>query len=333
MEEPTSSNSLSLPNVGRTPTQGPKVSVVMAVHNGARYLGDSVDSVLRQTLPALELIIVDDGSTDSTPALLRQFSAIDPRIRVITLRHGGLPKALNVGIQTSASEFIARMDADDLCMPHRLERQYEFLSANSGVVAVGTQIRDIDDAGFPIADSRSLPLDHAGIDAWNLRGGGGINHPSSMIRRSQLATIGGYRDEFSTAQDLDLFLRLAEVGQLANLSETLLCYRRHLGMAGVQRQIEQRANAIRACHDAHKRRGLEFEPGRLPKVLFPAPPDQRRFWALAAMGNGYFQTSWRQSKALLLNHPFAWQSWDTLLRHSLRFGWWLCVKRPRLKRG
>lgn len=296
----------------------PKVSVVMPVYNGERYLRQAVDSIFGQTLMELELMVVDDGSSDLTPNVLRQLGEADPRMLVLRLAHQGLTKALNAGIRVARAEFVARMDADDICLSVRLDRQLQFLVANPEIVAVGTQVIDIDDAGLPIADSRSLPLDHEVIDKWNLNGGGGINHPSSMFRRSALEGVGGYREQFSTAQDLDMFLRLAEVGRLANLSEPLLFYRRHLQMAGVSRKEEQRAMAVQACRDAHERRGMEFSPDAMPTVLFPSAADQRRYWGLAALGNGYFATSWRHAKALIRDQPGSWQGWDLLLCHIMR---------------
>ena len=122
-----------------------KVSVVMPVRDGERFVAEAIGSVLGQTVSDLELIVVDDGSTDSTPALLA--GVADPRVRVLTQPPSGLAPALNAGCAEAAAPVIARMDADDVALPDRLEWQLAFLDAHPDVALLGGGIVLVDEEG------------------------------------------------------------------------------------------------------------------------------------------------------------------------------------------
>src|SRR6476659_7403647 len=118
----------------------PRVSVVMPVHNGGAYLALAIESILRQTYGDFEFVIVDDGSTDATPQVIRGVQAADPRVRTYTQARSGLVASLNRGCREARGSYIARMDADDLAAPERLARQVEFLDRHAGVAMVGSAV-------------------------------------------------------------------------------------------------------------------------------------------------------------------------------------------------
>src|SRR5262249_36170786 len=134
---------------------------------------------------------------------------------------------LNEGMRAARGEFIARMDADDVSLSQRFDRQVEYLRRQPDCVAVGCDMLMIDPDGDPLSKV-THDVEHEAIEANLLTGGlGVIAHPASMVRRSALLAVGGYREEFESIEDFDLWLRLAELGRLANLPEILFKYRLH----------------------------------------------------------------------------------------------------------
>jgi glycosyltransferase involved in cell wall biosynthesis len=190
------------------------------------FLPAALDSILQQTCHDLELIAVDDESTDGSLPYLRQVAAVDSRMILVENEHRGVTAALNDGLRRASGEFIARMDADDRSHRERIAQQLDFLRRHPAVVAVGCWVRRIDEDGDVIAIGR-WPESHADIYCGLLRGCGGLPHPGAMMRRAAVLEVGGYREQFRLAQDKDLWLRLAEQGQLANLPLVLLDYREH----------------------------------------------------------------------------------------------------------
>jgi GT2 family glycosyltransferase/radical SAM superfamily enzyme YgiQ (UPF0313 family)/Tfp pilus assembly protein PilF len=200
----------------------PKISVVMSVFNGASYLEEAITSILQQTFASFELIIVNDASTDATPEILGKFD--DCRIRVITNPGNlGLTKSLNIGMEAARGKYIARMDADDISLPHRLELQWQFLEKHTDYALVGSPYYQMDEQGRISGLIRVLTGDadlKAGLKQQNWFG-----HGSVMMRREALQQVGGYDEHFTYAQDYDLWLRMSEHFHLANLEEPLYCWR------------------------------------------------------------------------------------------------------------
>ncbi len=232
----------------------PRVSALITVRNGERYLQQAVRSILDQDLRDLELVVVDDGSTDRTPAILAELAAGDPRMRVVTQPAMGIPQAANRGLVECRGGFIARMDADDVALPQRFRRQLAYLE-ETGHVCVGSYVEYIDEKGRYLTTLR-VPTEDADIQSRTLRGHGAIYHPSAMIRREALDRIGGYDETFEVALDLDLWLRLGEIGTLGNVPEPLLRYRLHAKSASETRRYRQRELARLACERAWERRGV-----------------------------------------------------------------------------
>jgi glycosyltransferase involved in cell wall biosynthesis len=233
----------------------PTVSVLMPVHNAEPYLARAVDSILGQTFAEFEFLIIDDGSTDRSRATLERYAAREPRIHLVSRPNTGYTIALNELLGLARGEFVARMDADDVALPHRLAHQVAFLRQHPDVVCVGSAVHFIDAAG------RLLRAGHPGMEHEEilkraLAGDCALNHPSVLMRRAALVSVGGYRPEFEPAEDLDLWLRLGEVGRLATLSEVLMQYRQHARSFSEQYQRRQLERSAAAVRDARRRRGL-----------------------------------------------------------------------------
>jgi len=234
---------------------GNSLSVLTTVYNAEKYIQAAVESILNQTYADFEFIIINDGSTDGTLALLEGFAVQDKRIRLISRENKGLVASLNEGLELVNTPLIARMDADDIAMPNRLEEQVAFLKLNPDVVVVGGSVIIIDDEGRELT-SLSPAKDDATLQDYAIRGHCPIDHPAAMIRTEVIKMQGGYRPDFYPAEDLDLWLRLAEVGKLANLGSVVIKYRFLDNSISSTLAEKQFLAAKRACHDACKRRKI-----------------------------------------------------------------------------
>jgi glycosyltransferase involved in cell wall biosynthesis len=233
----------------------PLVSVLLPVRNGEAYLAEAVESVLAQTLAELELIAVDDRSEDGTPRLLRRFAERDPRVRIVTGPAQGVAAACESGLATARGALVARMDGDDVALPTRLEEQVEFLRSHPLVAAVGSAVRLVDGRGDVFREVH-YPTDDATMRRV-LKHAAPIAHPAATIRRSALAAVGGYRSVLPGAEDYDLWLRLSECYELANLDAVLLHYRVHAGQASFTSIGGQVVGAVAARASAAARhRGM-----------------------------------------------------------------------------
>ena len=243
-------------------SETPRVSVVMAVRNGVPYLEQAVDSILAQTLTDFEFVIIDDGSTDSTPEILERYQAADHRVRVYHQENMGLTPSLNRGWARARGAYLARMDSDDIAFPQRLEQQVGFLDRHPEVAVVGSSVMRIDELGREIKWS-ACPTSHAKI-VHALAEYNCFTHPTVMLRKDALAVVGGYREAYRQAQDYDLWLRLAERHQLANLADPLLYYRVYAGQVSVRDLEQQIISVVGARAAARERRltGSDRTPAR-----------------------------------------------------------------------
>jgi Glycosyl transferase family 2 len=215
----------------------PRVSVVMSVFNGQAFLTEAVESILAQTFSHFEFIIIDDGSTDSTPALLAQYAKRDDRVRVFPQKNIGRAESLNRGIGLSGSTYIARMDGDDIALPKRLEEQVHFLERHPDVGLLGGAYEMFGTNGRVLRTVR-LPLEDSEIRAAMLRDNP-ICHPAVMMRKDVVLASGGYRKALLDADDYDLWLRMAERTRLANLDEVVLRYRIHANQVSIRDSMHQ----------------------------------------------------------------------------------------------
>lgn len=218
----------------------PGVSVVMPVRDGARHVGEALDSILRQGFRDLECIVCDDGSADGTPAILARIAAEDARLRVLRLPRAGIVAALNAGLAAARAAWVARMDADDIAAPDRLERQMAAAAQHPEAAAIGSAWRVV---GPGRAPRRVMipPTEPAAIAA-ALMHHNPLAHPTMLLRRDAVLALGGYRAAFRSAEDYDLWLRLSERHPLRAVPEVLLDYREHGGQTA-WREIEHRVFA------------------------------------------------------------------------------------------
>lgn len=220
----------------------PKVSVVMTVYNGKKYIREAIDSILAQTFTAFEFIIVDDASTDETWTILN--SVNDPRLRLVrNNRNIGIYKSANNGLSLSKGEYIARMDADDVSLPERLARQVDFLETHPEIGVLGTGVHLIDGSGCT-SHTLQLPTQH-GLLRWYLCFYNPIAHSTVMMRRKIIEQVGGYSPYMVLAGDYDLWCRLSYVTRLSNLQDVLVSYRIHDANVTTIKASEQRHNSVR----------------------------------------------------------------------------------------
>ncbi len=229
----------------------PRVSIVLPVRNGARYLAESVESVLAQTLRDWELIAVDDGSTDATPEILAQYESRDARIRIVrndpALR---LPGALNRGFGEAVGDLLTWTSDDNCYRPAALECMTEALSRRAAVDVVYADYELMDSTGTPIERKRLPTIDHLGYS--NIVGA------CFLFRRRVWEALGGYAEDLFLAEDYDFWLRAIPNFQFAHLGADHYRYRVHAAALGASRRDEARLATVEAL-----RRNLSRLPRRM----------------------------------------------------------------------
>ena len=204
----------------------PRVSVVMPVLNGQRYLGPAIESILGQTFHDFEFLVVNDGSTDRSVEIIREYAARDSRVLLLENRCHGIAEALNAGCRAAKGRFIARMDCDDIAYPDRLARQVAFLEGQEHVAVVGGAALLIDADGRPLSELRYTP-ENASLRE-KLLTGCWVIHPTVMMRSEMLWEVGGYRQACFPAEDYDLWLRLSDHHLVLNMpGAALIKFRTH----------------------------------------------------------------------------------------------------------
>src|SRR3954454_13069366 len=257
----------------------------MSVYNAGGFLRDAVESVLGQTFNDFEFIIIDDGSTDGSPDQLRAYASRDPRIRLTVRENKGLTLTLNEALSQARGEFVGRMDCDDVALPNRFAAQVAYFRSDPSIVCAGGHFELIDEKGRLLTRLRP-PSDDESIQKLLLAGHTAICHPAAMMRRDAVTRVGGYDPYFRTTQDLDLWLRLGEVGRLGNVPEVVLKFRQHGGSVSETKREEQRRYGREAVERAWKRRKITD-------------------------GTYEAEEPWRPGRDRASRHAFA-----------LRYGWW-----------
>jgi glycosyltransferase involved in cell wall biosynthesis len=298
----------------------PSISVVLPAFNAERFVRSAVTSVLAQTYRDFELIAIDDGSADRTGPLLDELARGDARLRVVHQANAGLIATLNRGIDLARGPLVARMDADDVCWPDRLARQVAFMDAHPDVVLLGGAYRLIDDADRPIKTFRP-PTDHATLDAQCLATTQPICHPLAMIRRSAIDRVGRYDAHYEAAEDLDFFLRLAEVGRLACIEgDPLLDYRMHASSVSERKQQLQRSNQRRAVEAAYARRGIA-QPATAADDWRPTTDADRFKWTCTygwwALKEGHTSTARAYAWKAIRTRPTSREAWALLAKSAV----------------
>ena len=199
----------------------PRVSVLMSAYNEERFVRESVETILGQTLRDFEFIIINDGSTDGTRAILESYS--DPRIRLVHQPNLGLTKALNAGLRMARGEYIARQDAGDASLPQRLDRQVAYLDRHPDIAVLGAWMESIDEEGDCLG-VWTAPTD-TWLIRWRLLFNNCLPHTAVMYRKRTVSALGGYDESSPLAEDYDLWMRLSRTSAMANISDVLVRYR------------------------------------------------------------------------------------------------------------
>lgn len=232
----------------------PAVTVAMSVFNGERFLAAAIESVLGQSCGQFEFLILDDGSSDSSRAICEGYAARDSRIRVIARENRGLVASLNQLLDEAQAPLVARMDADDICMPDRFERQLAFLTARPDHGVIGSLTTDIDEQGQPYPlTTAEHPLTHEEFLERIESSGPLLAHPTVMYRRAVVREAGSYHAAFQHCEDYDLWLRLAHRTRIANLPQRLLRYRHYSGQVSNRHALEQQIG-VAVSHIAYRER-------------------------------------------------------------------------------
>lgn len=221
----------------------PEVSVLMPCYNADRWLVEAIESVLAQSFKNFEFILVDDGSTDETCNIIKSYRDRDERIIAISKEHTNLSDSLNLGIAQARGEWIARLDADDLCGTTRLEEQINFVRNHTDVVLLGAGFLEIDEHSRVIK-RQVYPTSHQTLLRHLERLQRFFPHSSAFYRADTARQTGGYNMRFSRPEDLQLWLKMSLRGQIACLPKLLVCIRKHAG------QISHDDNGRRQLYDS-----------------------------------------------------------------------------------
>ena len=314
--------------------QSPRVSVILPVYNDAEFLEDAVRSILEQTYDSLELIAIDDGSTDHSSEILQFFGKSDSRMRIFRQANRGLGATLNRGIGIANGELIARQDADDRSHVERLTTQVTFLDAHPDVVLLGSFARVMDDRG------RVLYLKRLPKNDDELRGEiettSPFVHGSVIMRKSAVTKVGGYRD-IAWLEDLLLWRALAQYGKLANVETALYDYRVSPTNLYVPRRLQSQVASMFLRHwpnDALTSDDLEM----LEAIRFQITPHIRRVQYHLNIAKGVMVSSGdrHQARSHLIRAiqasplmPELWVHLIFTLLPSKVSKWWLQMRRGR----
>ena len=296
-------------------SDSPTVTVLMCAYNSAPYVEETVRSVLGQSFRDYEFLAFDDGSSDGTADVLERLASEDDRLVVHRRPHGNYVEKLNEGLALARGRYIARHDADDVSLPDRFALQVAELDRRPEVVCVGSRMIETDSFGIELSVTDHAP-DHETIDAQLMQGNGwAVPQPAAMFRREASRALGDYRRQFVSTEDLDLFLRLAEVGELANLERPLVRYRRHPSSVNSTRAAEQREKVWQIVREARVRRGHRDPdaggPGGLEALAIRQPPPLELLerWTWNALRRGEKKAARRHALSRLRQAPLSPTSW------------------------
>ncbi len=302
--------------------QAAKVSIVLPFRDAADTIEECLDSIISQTLASFELIAIDDGSTDRSLERLGRVGAGDDRIRVFSPGRLGLVAALNFGIARAEAPLIARMDADDIMHPARLERQRDFLARRRNVALVGCRVELFPSSGIRAGYREYVRWQNGCVSAEDIADNIYVEspfaHPSVMVRRSVFDKLGGYAEgEFP--EDYDMWLRMHRAGyRMAKLEDVLLYWRDRPGrLSRVDRRYAREAfDRVRAEYLAEDRR-LQ---GQRPVVVWGAGRRTRQR-ARLLIDRGVVPVAWIDIDPRKIGH--------TVWGHPVRSADWLAERRPR----
>ena len=308
----------------------PLVSVVMGVYNSASTLVANLDSILAQQDVDFEFIVIDDGSTDATAQLLDTRAAADARLRVVHQPNAGLTQALVAGCALARGRFIARQDSDDVSLPGRLQAQAQWLQAHGDAVLVGCDYELVGPRGELLRVRRGQADGVADLLDRHGRSVPGPHHGTVMFRRDAYERAGGYRPAFYFAQDIDLWSRLLEVGELGYVPEVLCRVTFDPGsITGRHRAAQQRLRELSLQGAAARRAGASDEPFvQQAAAIRPQRGADSDAAARAQVAAAYFVASCLFDRAdgrargylrdVVRQSPGHWRAWSKLLASHLR---------------
>jgi glycosyltransferase involved in cell wall biosynthesis len=218
-----------------------KLTVILPVYNGEKFLAQSLDSILAQTYNDFFFFVIDDGSTDGSAEIIKQYQQKDSRIVFFAQQNHGLIETLNFYFSKAETEFIARMDADDISLPERFQAQLDFLNANPKIGILGTGVRYMNENLSQIIEESLFPESHHEI-LWKMLYTSGFSHPSIMLRKDIFVKAGGYSKKALYVEDYDFFIRARKYTRFANLQQTLFIYRDNEGSVSHVFSKEQKLN-------------------------------------------------------------------------------------------
>ncbi|CAN7749091.1 glycosyltransferase family 2 protein [Caballeronia sp. LjRoot31] len=243
----------------------PKVTVLMPVYNGEKYIADAIDSILAQTFTDFEFLIVDDGSTDRTSDIVATYAQVDLRIKIFHKTNSGVVDALNIGLTMSSGKYIARMDADDVALNNRLQRQVRLLDDNASVVACGSSFSKFGAKAGLV----KMPETDAQCRLFQLIGSC-FAHPSVMLRAETLKNNKlYYLNEYLYAEDYKLWADMSQYGSLINIQEPLLFYRIHNEQTGINKIDRQRAAHLKIALENFSYAQIPVQTDKLKSFLWP----------------------------------------------------------------
>ena len=220
-------------------SQSPLVSVLMSCYNSEEYIDEAINSILNQTYQKFEFIIINDGSTDTTLAHIQDFH--DDRIKIINRENKGLVYSLNEGLKICQGKYVVRMDADDISLLNRIEKQILFLEENPEISVCGGAIEEFDEQG--VIKTIIKPTTHIDLLFYSLKSSP-LAHPAATIRRSVLTKYQIQYDlNYKYGQDVKLWSEIIRIGKLANLKDVVLKYRRSENQVSKSKRKEQKALA------------------------------------------------------------------------------------------
>lgn len=246
----------------------PVVSVVMVVCNVERFLAEAIESILGQTFSEFEFIIVDFGSTDRSKSIVSSYAGNDHRIKLHEILNCGLAEARNAGCFLAQGEYIAIMDADDISLPERLMWEVEFMEKHPEVGLLGGAREWIDATGRSLFINGDPTEDDAIRAALAVRCA--LSQPTVLIRSEAFAFVGGYRAAFAPAEDYDLWLRITEHFQCANLKQVVLKYRVHPHQVSMTKHRQQTLCVLAARASSSSRRTGKPDPMDSVEEVTPA---------------------------------------------------------------
>lgn len=312
----------------------PRVTVLMPAYNAGKYIAEAIQSVLDQDFSDFELLIVDDGSSDDTRQVIARFP--DTRIRLLEQENRGISASLNAGLQASRGYYIARFDADDICLPQRLGRQVAFLDANPSYVLVGSDAEYILENGEHLFNFRCMAFSHTEIQE-KLYHSCPFIHSSVMYRKKEVLEAGGYSLLAHNFEDYLLWVKLIQAGRFQNLPETLIKVR--FNPSSVTIDEKWRGRRFRGLKREIIRRGdiTEAEGAVLQTIIRNQETRRIKEGSYHALcGKKFLADNYQPAKArwhvlrAIQIHPFRWDNFAMLAASFLPPKWikWLHERSP-----